>query len=219
MKKKTCKIKTIQKESVEVEVLKSSTQQSFVNEVFALNISEEDIEPQPNSPLQEIIILDPDNQPMWESAKTVAPTPNYAIIRPDVDDNFVINSTHLKMIQENKFDGYLRANPHDHIHEFLSICDMFKYGETQRAIIQIFYHGLYETTQAILDGTAGGIFLYKTPNQAFQYLEDKVLFKLDWSTKSKNEHHQRSVAFADGSKNDNSRLMEKLEALTIKIDS
>ncbi|GJY74056.1 putative ribonuclease H-like domain-containing protein [Tanacetum coccineum] len=29
---------------------------------------------------------------MWESAKTVAPTPNYAIIRPDVDDNFVINA-------------------------------------------------------------------------------------------------------------------------------
>ncbi|GJX23630.1 reverse transcriptase domain-containing protein [Tanacetum coccineum] len=229
---------------------------------------------------------------MWESAKTVAPTPNYAIIRPDVVDNFVINSTHLKMIHENKFDGYLRADPHDHIREFLAICGMFKYGETQSeavkllifplslcdeaktwfnelneesltswdqmrnafinrffppslfnrlllkiknfsqnvceslteawlrlknmlrkchgygltkgAIIQIFYHGLYKTPQAILNGTAGGIFLYKTPNQAFQYLEDKVLFKLDWSTKSKKEHHQRSFAFADGSKNDNS---------------
>ncbi|GKA91612.1 hypothetical protein Tco_0813537 [Tanacetum coccineum] len=72
-----------------------------------------------------------------------------------------------------------------------------------------------------MDGTARGIFLYKTPNQAFQYLEDKVLFKLDWSTKSKNEHHQESVAFTDGSNtnNDNSCLMEKLEALTIKIDS
>ncbi|GJV99285.1 reverse transcriptase domain-containing protein [Tanacetum coccineum] len=266
MKKKTCKIKTIQKESVEVEVLKSS--QSFVNEVFALNISEEDIEPQPNSPLQEIIILDPDNQPMWESAKTVAPTPNYAIIRPDVDDNFVINSTHLKMIQENKFDGYLRADPHDHIREFLAICDMFKYGETQSEAVKLlifplslcdeaktWFNELNEESitswdqmrnaftnrffppslfnrllleirnfsqnvcETILDGTAGGIFLYKTPNQAFQYLEDKVLFKLDWSTKSKNEHHQRSVAFADGSKNDNSRLMEKLEALTIKMDS
>ncbi|GKA77354.1 hypothetical protein Tco_0783815 [Tanacetum coccineum] len=53
----------------------------------------------------------------------------------------------------------------------------------------------------------------------FQFLEDKVLFKLDWSLESKIEHHQRSVAFADGSNNDNSRLMEKLEALTIKMDS
>ncbi|GJZ21759.1 reverse transcriptase domain-containing protein [Tanacetum coccineum] len=202
---------------------------------------------------------------MWESVKTVAPTPNSTIFQIDVDDNFVINSTHLKMILENKFDGYLRADPHDHIREFLTICNMFKYGETQseavkllifpfslcdeaktwfnelneesitsweqmrkafinrffppslfnrllleirnfsqlvcesltdawlrlknmlqkchghdltkRAIIQIFYHGLDEPTQGILDVTAGGIFLYKTPNQAFQFLDDKVLFR------------------------------------------
>ena len=37
-------------------------------------------------------------------------------------------------------------------------------------IIQIFYHGLDEASQAILD--AGGIFLYKTPNEAYQLLED-----------------------------------------------
>ncbi|GJV33848.1 reverse transcriptase domain-containing protein [Tanacetum coccineum] len=213
------------------------------------------------------------------------------------------------MIRENKFDGYLQADPHDHIREFLAICDMFKYGETQSeavkllifpyslcdeaktrfnelneesitsweqmrrvfinrffppslfnrllleirsfsqsvcesltdawlrlknmlrkchghgltkgAIIQIFYHGLDEPTQEILDETAGGIFLYKNLNQAFQLLDDKVLFKLDWATESQNEHHQKSVSFADGSNsdNDNSRLMEKLEALTIKIDS
>ncbi|GJW94328.1 reverse transcriptase domain-containing protein [Tanacetum coccineum] len=230
---------------------------------------------------------------MWESAKTVAPTPNSAIIQLDVDDNFVINSTHLKMILENKFDGYLRADPHDHIREFLAICDMFKYGETQSeavkllifpyslsdkaktwfnelneesitsweqmrkvfinrffppslfnrllleiknfsqlvcesltdawlrlknmlrkchghgltkgAIIQIFYHGLEEPTQRILDITARGIFLHKIPNQAFQYLEDKVLFEHDWTIKSKNEHHRKSVSsryramqFSDG---------------------
>ncbi|GJS19804.1 hypothetical protein Tco_0448436 [Tanacetum coccineum] len=78
-------------------------------------------------------------------------------------------------------------------------------------------HG-HEPTQAILDETAGGIFFYKSPNQDFQFLDDKVLFKLDWSTKSKDEHHQESVAFANGSNNDNSRLMDKLEALTIKMD-
>nr|GEW32019.1 reverse transcriptase domain-containing protein [Tanacetum cinerariifolium] len=61
------------------------------------------------------IILDPDDQPMWESAKIVAQTPNSAIVQIDVYDNFVINSTHLNMIQENKLDGYLRADPHDHI--------------------------------------------------------------------------------------------------------
>ncbi|GJU53138.1 reverse transcriptase domain-containing protein [Tanacetum coccineum] len=167
------------------------------------------------------------------------------------------------MIRKNKFDGILHTDLHDHIREFLVICDMFKYGETQSeavkllifpfslydkaktwftelneesitswdqmrrvfinrffppslfnhilleirsfsqlvcesltdawlrlknmlqkchghgltkgTIIQIFYHGLDEPTQGILDITAGGIFLYKTPNQAFQFLEDKRL--------------------------------------------
>ncbi|GKE44028.1 hypothetical protein Tco_1471312 [Tanacetum coccineum] len=95
------------------------------------------------------------------------------------------------------------------------------HGLTKGAIIQILYHGLDEPTQAILDITAGGIFLYKSPNQAFQFLEDKILFKLDWSIKSQNDHHLKSVAFGDGSNSndDNSRLIEKLEALTIKMDS
>ncbi|GKB63726.1 hypothetical protein Tco_0919912 [Tanacetum coccineum] len=90
----------------------------------------EDVEPKQ-------IILDLDDQPMWESAKTVAPTPNSTIVQIDVDDNFVINSTHLKMICENKFDGYLRADPHDHIREFFAICDMFKYGETQSEAVKL----------------------------------------------------------------------------------
>nr|GFA53121.1 reverse transcriptase domain-containing protein [Tanacetum cinerariifolium] len=32
---------------------------------------------------------------------------------------------------------------------------------------------------------AGGIFLYKTPNQAYQLLEDKVLLKLNWAKNQK----------------------------------
>ncbi|GJU60341.1 hypothetical protein Tco_1238107 [Tanacetum coccineum] len=179
---------------------------------------------------------------MWEIAKIVAPTPNSAIVQPNVDDNFVINSTHLKMIWENKFDGYPRADPHDNIREFLPICDMFKYGKTQSEGVKLLIFpfslcdkakiwfkelneesitSLDDSTQAILDVTAGGIFLYKSPNQAFQLLEDKVLFNLDWSTKSQAEHYQRFVAFADrsDSNDDNSRLMKNLEALTIKMDS
>ncbi|GJY97128.1 reverse transcriptase domain-containing protein [Tanacetum coccineum] len=246
---------------------------------------------------------------MWESAKTVAPTPNSAIIQLDVDDNFVINSTHLNMIRENKFDGYLRADPHDHIREFLAICNMFRYGETQSkavkllifpfslcdkaktwfnelneesitsweqmrkafinrffppslfnrllleirnfsqlvcesltdawlrlksmlrkwhghgltkgTIIQIFYHGLDEPTQGILDITAGGIFLYKTQNQAFQFLDDKVLFEHDWLIRSKNKHHQKSIAFVDrsNSNKDIYQLIKKLKAMDSQIIS
>ncbi|GJS27039.1 hypothetical protein Tco_0487659 [Tanacetum coccineum] len=108
----------------------SSTEHPTVNDFVIINIPEEDVEPKQ-------IILDPDDQPMWESAKTVASNPNSAIIQLDVDDNFVINGTHLKMIWENKFDGYLRADPHDHIREFLAICDMFKYGKTQSEAVKL----------------------------------------------------------------------------------
>ncbi|GJU12416.1 hypothetical protein Tco_1134812 [Tanacetum coccineum] len=95
------------------------------------------------------------------------------------------------------------------------------HGLTKGAIIQIFYHGLDEPTQGMLNETAGGIFLYKSPNQAFQFLDDKLLFKLDWSTKSQNDHHPKSISFTDGSDSntDNSRFMEKLKAMDSQIIS
>ncbi|GKB74876.1 hypothetical protein Tco_0936288 [Tanacetum coccineum] len=95
------------------------------------------------------------------------------------------------------------------------------HGLTKGAIIQIFYHGLDEPTQGILDVTAGVIFLYKSPNLAFQFLEDKVLFEHDWPIKSKNEHHRKFVSFADGSDSntDNSQFMEKLKAMDSQIIS
>nr|GEW02753.1 DNA-directed DNA polymerase [Tanacetum cinerariifolium] len=45
---------------------------------------------------------------------------------------------------------------------------------------------------------ASGIFLYKTPNQAYRLLEDKVLLKLDWAKNQKTKSSlKKSVAFAD----------------------
>ncbi|GKA29802.1 reverse transcriptase domain-containing protein [Tanacetum coccineum] len=65
-------------------------------------------------------------------------------------------------------------------------------------IIKIFYHGLSEITQEVLNAVAGGIFLYKTPNQAYQLLEDKVLLKLDWAKNQKAKTSlKKTVAFAD----------------------
>nr|GEZ32920.1 reverse transcriptase domain-containing protein [Tanacetum cinerariifolium] len=63
------------------------------------------------------------------------------------------------------------------IKEMLRAC--YGHGLTKSMIIQIFYHGLDGPTQGILD--ARGIFLYNTPNEVFQILEDKVLLKLDFS--------------------------------------
>ncbi|GKA93638.1 reverse transcriptase domain-containing protein [Tanacetum coccineum] len=90
---------------------------------------------------------------------------------------------------------------------------------TKVTIIQIFYHGLDDPTQEIFD--ARGIFLYNTPNEAFKILEGKVLLKLDFSDDSQNNPKPKTVISAGGNNinSDHAILMEKLEALTTKVDS
>ncbi|GJW45948.1 hypothetical protein Tco_0077594 [Tanacetum coccineum] len=89
-------------------------------------------------------------------------------------------------------------------------------------IIKIFYHGLNEITQEFLNAAAGGIFLYKTPNQAYQFLKDKVLLKLDWAKNKKTKSSlKKTVAFAvEGSSNsDTDKIMARMDAMTMKIDA
>nr|GEU76034.1 reverse transcriptase domain-containing protein [Tanacetum cinerariifolium] len=52
--------------------------------------------------------------------------------------------------------------------------------------------------EMLRDRQAGGIFLYKTPNQAYQLLEDKVLLKLDWAKNRKTKSSlKKTAAFTD----------------------
>ncbi|GJV25222.1 hypothetical protein Tco_1377917 [Tanacetum coccineum] len=97
------------------------------------------------------------------------------------------------------------------------LCICYGHGLTKGTIVHIFYHGLDGPTQGILD--AGGIFLYNTPNEAFQILEDKVLLKLDFS--SEFQISPKTVVSAGGSNIDSyhAMLMEKFEDLVTKIDS
>ncbi|GKA12337.1 hypothetical protein Tco_0691883 [Tanacetum coccineum] len=104
---------------------------------------------------------------------------------------------------------------------------MFRYGTTNADAIKlklfplslvddakVWFNELSPTTQAILD--AGGIFLYKTLSKAHQLLEDRVLLKLDWSKDVKAKPIRKTIAFAESS--NDSKHMEKMEALTTKID-
>ncbi|GJU57955.1 hypothetical protein Tco_1235721 [Tanacetum coccineum] len=68
----------------------------------------------------------------------------------------------------------------------------------------------------------GGIFLYKTPNQAYQLLEDQVLLKLDWAKNQKPKSSQKkTVAFTnEGSSNsDTENIMARIDAMAIKMDA
>nr|GEW34374.1 reverse transcriptase domain-containing protein [Tanacetum cinerariifolium] len=81
---------------------------------------------------------------------------------------------------------------------------------------------IYPRTQEVLNAVAGGIFLYKTPNQTYQLLEDKVLLKLDWAKNQKTKSSlKKTVAFADkGSSNsDTDKIMARIDAMTLKIDA
>ncbi|GJX60613.1 reverse transcriptase domain-containing protein [Tanacetum coccineum] len=89
-------------------------------------------------------------------------------------------------------------------------------------IIKIFYHGLNEITQEAINSAAGGIFLYKTLNQAYQLLKDKVLLKLDWAKNQKTKSSlKKTFAFADeGSSNsDTDKFMTRMDAMTMKMDA
>ncbi|GJU27251.1 reverse transcriptase domain-containing protein [Tanacetum coccineum] len=234
-----------------------------------------------------------DDEPMWAADHVVAPTPGSAITIPETANDFAIKGNHLTLVKGNQFDGRTKTDPHKHIHEFLKICDMFKYRDTENEvvrlmmfplsltreaktwldelnegtietsdelqttfisrffppalfnrlleeirafsqhenesltdawirmkeilrnchghnlskgnIIKIFYHGLSEITQEVLNAAADSIFLYKTPNQAYQLLEDKVLLKLVWAKNQKTKPSlKKTIAFADeGSSNSN----------------
>ncbi|GJX64766.1 reverse transcriptase domain-containing protein [Tanacetum coccineum] len=93
---------------------------------------------------------------------------------------------------------------------------------TKEYIIKIFYHDLNEITQEVLNAAAGGIFLYKTPNQAYQLLKDKVLLMLDWAKNQKSKSSlKKTVAFADkGSINsDTDKIIARMDTMTMKMDA
>ena len=68
-----------------------------------------------------------DDQPMWAADRVVAPTPGSVIILPATANEFAIKGNHLTLVKGNQFDGRIKTDLHKHIHEFLGICDMFKY--------------------------------------------------------------------------------------------
>ncbi|GJZ14325.1 reverse transcriptase domain-containing protein [Tanacetum coccineum] len=251
-----------------------------------------------------------DDEPIWAADNVVTLTPGSTITILETANEFSIKGNHLTLVKGNQFDDRTKIDPHKYIHEFLRICDMFKYRDTENEavrlmmfplsltgeaktwldelnegtietwdelittfishffppalfdrllgeiralsqhenesltdvwlrikemlrnchghnmskcnIIKIFYHGLSEITQEVLNATAGGIFLYKTPNQAYQLLEDKVLLKLDWAKNQKTKSSlKKTVTFADeGSSNsDTDKIMAGMDAMTLKMDA
>ncbi|GJZ47844.1 reverse transcriptase domain-containing protein [Tanacetum coccineum] len=78
-----------------------------------------------------------DDQPMWGNNRAVAPTPEVAIVAVDLGDNFTVKGYHISMIKDQQFDGRSRVEPHKHIAEFIKVCGMFCYGNTNADAIKL----------------------------------------------------------------------------------
>ncbi|GKC45572.1 hypothetical protein Tco_1063294, partial [Tanacetum coccineum] len=156
--------------------------------------------------------------------RVVALTPDSVITIPETANEFAIKALFDRLLREicafsqheneSLTDAWLR------IKEMLQNCH--GHNLSKGNIIKIFYHGLSEITQEVLNTAAGGIFLYKTPNQVYQFLEDKVLLKLDWAKNKKTKSSlKKTVAFADeGSSNTNTdKIIARMDAMTIKMDA
>ncbi|GJW07714.1 hypothetical protein Tco_1570137 [Tanacetum coccineum] len=154
-----------------------------------------------------------DDEPMWAADHVVALTPSSGITIPETTNEFCIKAF-SQHENESLTDAWLcmkemLRNYHGH-------------NLSKGNIIKIFYHGLSEITQEVLNVAADGIFLYKTPNQAYQLLEDKVLLKLDWAKNQKTiSTLKKTVSFADGgsSNSGTDKIMARMDAMTLKMDT
>ncbi|GJS34983.1 reverse transcriptase domain-containing protein [Tanacetum coccineum] len=166
-----------------------------------------------------------DDEPVWAADRVVALTPGSAITIREITNEFTIkdelNEGTIETWDELRtafisrlfrpalFDRLLREIRAFSQHENESLADAWLrmkemlrnchgHNLSKGNIIKILYNGLSEITQEVLNATAGSIFLYKTPNPAYQLLKDKVLLKLDWGKNKKTKSSlKKTIAFAD----------------------
>nr|GEV97705.1 reverse transcriptase domain-containing protein [Tanacetum cinerariifolium] len=116
-----------------------------------------------------------DDEPMWAADLVVALTLGSAITIRETPNEFAIKCNHITLVKGNQFDGRNKIDPHKHIHEFLRICDMFKYRDSENEVVRLMMfplsligeaktwldelnEGTIETeiTQEVLNATVGG---------------------------------------------------------------
>ncbi|GJR78949.1 hypothetical protein Tco_0149734 [Tanacetum coccineum] len=89
-----------------------------------------------------------DDEPMWAADRVVALTPGSAITIPKTANEFAIKGNHLTPVKGNQFNGRIKTDPHKHIHEFLGICDTFKYRDTKNEAVRLMMFPLSLTGEA-----------------------------------------------------------------------
>ncbi|GJU49192.1 reverse transcriptase domain-containing protein [Tanacetum coccineum] len=165
-----------------------------------------------------------DDEPMWAAKSVVASTLGFTITIPETVNEFAIKAIFDRLLREIR--AFSQHENDSLIDAWLCMKEMLRnchgHNLSKGNIIKIFYHGLSEITQEVLNAATGGIFLYKTPNQAYQLLEDKVLLKLDWAKNQKTKSSlKKTIAFASksSSNTDTEKIMARMDTMTIKMDA
>ncbi|GJT14018.1 hypothetical protein Tco_0861060 [Tanacetum coccineum] len=146
-----------------------------------------------------------DDHPMWGTNRAVAPTSGDAIIAVHLGDNFIVKGHHLSMIKDRLFNSCAWPDPHKHIAEFIEICGMFRYSNTNVDSIKLKLFPL---------SLSGDVKVW--------YNELILSIITTWEQMreafdAKTKPQKKTISFAKGS--DHSKLMDKIEALALKIDS
>ncbi|GKC86759.1 hypothetical protein Tco_1147408 [Tanacetum coccineum] len=89
-----------------------------------------------------------DDEPMWDTDRVVALNSGSTITIPETTNEFAIKGNHLTLVKGNQFDGRIKTDLQKHIHEFLEICDMFKYKDTENEAVRLMMFPLSLTGEA-----------------------------------------------------------------------
>nr|GEX45003.1 reverse transcriptase domain-containing protein [Tanacetum cinerariifolium] len=165
-----------------------------------------------------------DDEPMWAADCVISLTLGFAITIPETANEFSIKALFDRLFGEIR--AFSQHENESLTGAWLRMKKMLRnchgHNLSKGNIIKIFYHGLNKITQEVLNATVGGVFLYKTPNQAYQLFENKVLLKLDWAKNKKTKSSlKKTVAFVDegNSNSDTDKTMARMDAKTIKMDA
>ncbi|GJR97481.1 reverse transcriptase domain-containing protein [Tanacetum coccineum] len=140
-----------------------------------------------------------DDEPMWAADRVVAPTPGSAITIPKTANEFAIKGNHLTLIKGNQFDDRIETDPLKYIHEFLGICDMFKYRDTENEAVRLMMFPLSLTGEAKtwLDELNEGTIKTNTDTDKIIARMDAMTIKIDARYKELQSHAKQPTPDLD----------------------
>jgi hypothetical protein len=101
------------------------------------------------------------------------------------------------------------------------------HGIAKGSLIHIFYRGLDYHPRSTLSSSSGGVFMYKTPNQGYQMLEDMSVHNLEWNPDKRMMQKKTHINSLDhesskevAALHTNQKVLEKeIETLTTSLHS